>query len=205
MTVVASSRTSKTRNNPVGLLRLGLALFPALAMAITAALAGCGGISVGDQSCTEDSKVNDKDDACPYGPPGGPKVAPGGCPNIVLTDPATCTKSWDDIFPIFTGPTANCSIGGCHGEAPGPRGIYLPANDPNAFYDELKGYMGNQGYPYINDKEPARSWILCSLAGTPGGGSPMPPPSGLTAEDFAIVEEWAQCGLKKSLTGDGGI
>jgi len=202
MSPAASPRTSKSRTNPAGLL-LGLALLSAIA---TAASAGCGGISVGDQSCTEDSKVNDKEDDCPYGPPGGPKVAPGGCPNIVVTDdPLVCTKSWDDIFPILTGPAGNCSLGGCHGDAPGARGIHLPANDPNAFYDELKGYVGSQGYPYINDKDPARSWILCNLAGTPGGGSPMPPPSGLSPEDLMIIQEWAQCGLRKSLPGDGGI
>jgi hypothetical protein len=204
MSAARSSR--KTRTNPRALLRLGLLLVPLLA----SALGGCSAAYVGDQACTEDSKVNDKDDACPYGPPGGPKVKPGGCPTIEITveQSSPDCRSWDDIFPIFTGPTANCSIGGCHGEAPGARGLYLPANDPNAFYDELKSYVGSQGYPYINDKSPANSWILCNLAGTPGGGSPMPPPSGLTTADLAEVEKWAACGLPRSISApdpDGGI
>jgi hypothetical protein len=196
---VASSR----KTNPSGLRRLGLAILPALALAL---LAGCGAISVGDQSCTEESKVNDKEDDCPYGPPGGPKPQPGGCPDIPQNDPATCTKSWDDIFPILTSSTAGCSAGACHGVAPGGRAIFLPIDNPNDFYDELAGYAGNQGYPYINTKTPTRSWILCNLKGTAGGGAPMPTAGfTLTEEELGIIEEWAMCGLKKSLPSDGGL
>ncbi|MDI1476749.1 hypothetical protein [Polyangium sp. y55x31] len=195
MTARTSPRVRSRRT-----LRAALALFPVLALA---AFAGCQ-ISVGDQACTEQSIVNDKDDACPYGPPGGPKVRETGCPELTILDPSACTTAptWAEVYSILTGPSAGCTIGGCHGAAPGARGIFLSADSSDAFYDELKGYSGAQGYPYINEEDPSRSWILCNLQGTPGGGAPMPPPSGLSDADYAIIEQWALCGLRR--TGGGG-
>jgi hypothetical protein len=157
-------------------------------------------VSVGDQSCAEGVNFYDKEDDCPYGPPGGPKVKESACPNIPQeANPANCTATWTQVYELFTGPSGNCTLGGCHGEAPGARGIYLSPTDANAFYDELKGYKGSQGYAYINEMEPERSWILCNLAGLPGGGAPMPPPSGFNETDFAIIQNWAMCGLKRDM------
>jgi hypothetical protein len=181
-----------------------LLLLPTL---VLAAIVGCE-IDVGDQHCTETSNPNDTEDSCPYGPPGGPKVQESGCPNIVPEpDPANCTVTWNDVYAILTGPNANCTLNGCHGEAPGARGIFLSPTDSDAFYDELKGYVGSQGYPYINEEQPERSWILCNLSGLPGGGAPMPPPSGLGEADFAIITQWAACGLKRTgaSANDGGL
>jgi hypothetical protein len=174
--------------------RAGLLLLPALAV-VTAQ--GCQ-ISVGDQSCAVGANFYDKDDACPYGPPGGPKVQESPCPDIPQEgDPLNCTTSFADVYALFTGPTGNCTNSGCHGSAPGARGIFLSETDPNAFYDELKGYKGSQGYSYLNEDDPAHSWVLCNLAGFPGGGAPMPPPSGFNETDFALIQNWAMCGLKR--------
>jgi hypothetical protein len=181
------------------------AWFVLLTALAAAAIASCQ-VSVGDQSCTEESNPNDKEDTCPYGPPGGPKVQETGCPNIPPEpDPANCTVTWPQVYEILRGPSAGCTINGCHGEAPGARGIFLSPTDSNAFYDELKGYVGSQGYPYINEEQPDRSWILCNLTGLPGGGAPMPPPSGLGDADFAIIQQWAMCGLKRTGGVDGGL
>jgi hypothetical protein len=181
----------------------GLLLLPVLVIAVTQ---GCQ-ISVGDQSCAEGANFYDKDDTCPYGPPGGPKLIKGNqvaCPDIPQeADPLNCTTTWNDVYAILTGPAGNCTIGGCHGEAPGARGIFLSATDPNAFYDELKGYVGSQGYPYINEEDPAHSWILCNLAGVAGGGAPMPPPSGFNEADYLLIQNWATCGLSRN-TADAG-
>jgi len=196
MSRVASSTPPPLEKRKVRPVRLVLA--PALAFAAFFALMpGCQ-ISVGDQACTDQSNPNDKDDACPYGPPGGPKVQESGCPNISPeTDPTLCTVTWLDVYAILSGPKAGCTINGCHGEPPGARGLFLSPTDANAFYDELKGYKGSQGYPYINEEQPEESWILCNLTGLPGGGAPMPPPSGLDETDFATIQQWAACGLKR--------
>ncbi len=173
----------------------GLLLLSALAVVVAQ---GCQ-ISVGDQSCAEGANYYDKDDACPYGPPGGPKVKESSCPDIPQeADPLNCTTTWNDVYALFTGPAGNCTNSGCHGSAPGARGIFLSDTDPNAFYDELKAYKGLQGYPYFNEEDPAHSWVLCNLAGFPGGGAPMPPPSGFNETDFALIQKWAMCGIQRA-------
>jgi len=178
----------------------GLLLVSALVVLLAQ---GCQ-VSVGDQSCIEGFNYYDKDDACPYGPPGGPKVKESACPDIPQeTDPMKCTTSWADVYALFTGPSANCTNSGCHGSLPGARGIYLQDSDATAFYDELKAYTGSQGYPYFNEEDPAHSWVLCNLAGVPGGGSPMPPPSGFSDSDFAVIQKWAMCGLRRD-SADAG-
>ncbi|MBK9262533.1 MAG: hypothetical protein IPM54_22350 [Polyangiaceae bacterium] len=183
--------------------RAFLLLLPALGVLVAQ---GCQ-VSVGDQSCAEGQNFYDKEDDCPYGPPGGPKLIQANqvaCPDIPQeADPLNCTTTWNDVYAIFTGPAGNCSFSGCHGSAPGARGIVLSATDPNAFYDELKGYSGSQGYPYINEEDPAHSWILCNLAGVAGGGAPMPPPSGFSEADLALIQNWATCGLRRD-TPDAG-
>jgi hypothetical protein len=192
------------KTNPRRASRLTFAFAFTLASAL--ALAGCS-ISVGDQSCTESSNPNNKDDACPYGPPGGPKVKPLSCPLIPVDKvaPGCDVSSFAPIFEMFTDESrGNCSNTGCHGADPGARGIHLPDDNPTAMYDELKGYTGSQGYPYINEEEPSRSWILCNLSGIAGGGSPMPPPSGLSQSDFEVINTWAMCGLPREALGDGG-
>jgi|GEM_PF-5967480 len=174
--------------------RAGLLLLFAHAMTFAQ---GCH-IDIGDPSCAEGVNFYDKDDACPYGPPGGPRVHESACPDIPQeADPLNCTASWSDVYALFTGPVGNCALNGCHGSAPGGRGVLLPLENPNAFYDELKAYRGSQGYPYINESDPAHSWILCNLAGLPGGGAPMPPPSGFGEADFALIQNWAVCGLRR--------
>lgn len=177
--------------------RAGMLILSALAMVIAPS---CAITTGGDQSCVEGFNIYDKDDACPYGSPGGPKVKESSCPDIPqMSDPAMCTTTFADVYALFTGPNGNCTLGGCHGEAPGARGIHLVDTDPNAFYDELKNYKGTQGYAYINEAEPAHSWILCNLAGVPGGGAPMPPPSGFNEADLALIQNWAMCGLKRDI------
>ena len=50
-----------------------LAAAPFAAAIASFALGASGGCSVGDQKCGDDTLDTDLDDACPYGPPGGPQ------------------------------------------------------------------------------------------------------------------------------------
>lgn len=167
---------------------------------------------VGDQFCTEDQSPSEKDDDCPYGPPGGPKPPAGDCPNIEQDPPGTCSTDWvNDVFPIFAteGPKkASCTNLACHGSAEGPAaGVLLPPDDAKASYDALTRYEGPQKYPYVNLGDPKHSWILCNLADPPGVGQVMPdPPGEISAGEYAIVEAWAKCGMlyDKAQMGGGG-
>lgn len=170
-----------------------------LAALLAPGFAGC--LDVGDQICTESDVATDKDDRCPYGPPGGPKVPGGDCPIVVQeSDPTQCDGiTWaDSVYPILVDPLlGNCSSTGCHGEEPGARGVYVPEGDPQKGFDELSAYTNAQQLPYINIADPARSWLVCNIEGSPGGGSPMPKPSGLTdAAAIATIRQWVACGAK---------
>jgi hypothetical protein len=130
------------------------------------------------------------------------------CPDIAQ-DPNGCGTTWEDVYAIFDAPPASCTLAGCHGdESAASFGIYLPSGDAATAYASLSGYKGSTGYPYINAQDPKHSWVLCNLEGVPGGGFPMPKPSGLVdPSTLAIVQEWARCGMPgpgQSGTGGGG-
>jgi hypothetical protein len=150
--------------SPVPLRPIALTLSIALG-----ALAACN--RIGDQICEEGTDPNDHDDQCPYGPPGGPKVTEDGCPDIPQVSGPECTLSWrNDIWPAMTtfaadNGTVSCSLAGCHG----PTTVLKLPDDPEQAYQVLKGYVGQQNYPYLSDKAPAHTWILCNLHGDKGG------------------------------------
>ncbi|MFO0755274.1 MAG: hypothetical protein U0359_02210 [Byssovorax sp.] len=173
---------------------------------ILLALAACN--HVGDQICEEGTDPNNHDDQCPYGPPGGPKVTEDGCPDIPQMPGPACTLSWrDDIWPALTTGAAesdipSCALLGCHG----PKTVLKLPEDPEQSYQTLKGYVGQQNYPYLSDKAPGHTWILCNLHGDKGGGQPMPQGTRLPDALYEKVVAWAQCGepLDKPAGGAGG-
>lgn len=175
--------------------------------AVLFAFASCG---VGDQFCTVDSNPADKNDDCPYGPPGGPKPPAGDCPDIMPGDPFDCMndpKDWvHDVYPIFNDLSrAACTDGGCHGKSPGARGVFLPPDDAKTSLESLNKYQGVQKYPYVNSGNTAHSWILCNLRDPPGVGSVMPTGGyELSDADYAIVEQWARCGMVEDKGGGTG-
>lgn len=197
-----------------------VALIGSLCLGV-AALAGfsCG---VGDAVCTDHTVEEDRNDECPYGPPGGPQrkpVASEGCKNVFSDE--DCTVSFgDDVFPIlvasYTGTASGggCTLPACHG----PTGtgaskmVVAEAATPQQLYDAMAASKNENLVPYVaEDDEDA--YFLCNLKGTIGGGSAMPPNAGLTddpatAEDddhMDIMEEWVRCGMKFDAgSGEGG-
>lgn len=168
---------------------------------VVSSLLASGGCSVGDQLCTPDSNPGDKTDACPYGPPGGPKPPVSNCPDIPQKSPAECAtpKTWvNDVFPIIATDapdTAACGIATCHGNEKFYSRVFLPPDDALGTFNALTAYKGSQQYPYINPGNPAHSWILCNLEDPPGVGQVMPSPPGvITPEQIDTIREWIACG-----------
>jgi hypothetical protein len=192
-----------------------LVAFP-LASAIVALTLGPS-CSVGDAICPDNTVEENRDDDCPYGPPGGPQRK-NATKCVVALDNTNCTKTFrDDVFPVLTGAIAPRSGGGCtapncHG--PNTQGgaiLSLPAaGTPDELYNALAAFKNDAGDPYIGQDNP-NAWMLCNLTGTIGGGNPMPPSAGLTDspntteddQDLPVLQEWIRCGMKLDGMGAG--
>ncbi len=162
-------------------------LFPLLLL--LSGVAACAN-DVMDAQCTPDSPDESIDDDCPY-QQRGPQVVKRRCE--FQQEQAGTAAGWGDVFPIFLDTArGNCSAAGCHGvEEAAANGIYLPADNQQKFYDTLVNTNGSQDKPYVNQQNPADSWIHCNVAGTPGGGYFMPKPAALPSKaDALIVEDW---------------
>ena len=162
-----------------------------LLLIMGSALSGCTANDVMDGFCTPDAPDITLNEDCPYQNARGPQIPNPECKASKL-DPASAA-TWTDVFAIFVDQNrGNCSAGGCHGvEEKAAMGIFLPSNNAQKFYDNLVKTKGTVGKPYVNPDSPLESWIHCNVAGTPGGGLPMPKPAGLPSKNDAdIVEDW---------------
>lgn len=158
---------------------------------------GAGGCQndVLDAYCTPESPDITLDEDCPYSNGRGPQVKETACPPV--TGEVTGNADWIDVFSMFIAPDrGNCSSAACHGdEATAALQIFLPAGDQQRFFQTLTATKGTVGRPYVNTENPADSWIYCNVRGDPGGGFPMPKPSGLpNLEDAEIVRNWLLAG-----------
>jgi len=150
---------------------------------------------VKDAQCTPDAFEFGLDEDCPYKAAQGPQVPTVGCE--LTTDEPELAPSWLEVFETLRDVgQGNCSDSGCHGdENTAALGIWLPSDDPSGFYDALTETTGSIGTPYIDTSDPEKSWIHCNVRGTPGGGFPMPKPSGMPTEEAAnLVQDWILIG-----------
>lgn len=185
-----------------------------------AAAAGFGACEVGDAICTDHTVEEDRNDGCPYGPPGGPqRTQASGCQ--VQFDDSNCTVTFrDDVFPILTAPVnpvgrsgGGCTSAACHGPNGGGKAdLAFPSDTPTAdeVYNGMAALTDDAGNPYVAANNP-KAWFICNLRGVDGGGSAMPPTAGLSDsesaeddQDLPIIEEWVRCGMKLDGTGTGG-
>ena len=188
-----------------------------------AAMAGGAGCSVGDQICTSDSVDSDRDDDCPYGPPGGPAArTPSGdeCANIPIDMTADCSDAtWQSAFEAMITPAqldpakpgfpggAGCSESSCHdlvdfatglNTMQGADGVYMPKASAEETFNNLVAFENALKQPYIKTGEP-EAWILCNLKGSFGGGKQMGPPGTsllkYNKDPYDVIEKWAICGM----------
>lgn len=188
-----------------------------VAIAISSLVASCG---VGDQICPDDTLASDTDDECPYGPPGGPqkKKLARECPLVVFDMTDCAGVSFEtNVFPIFAidpnslqSGNGNCTSTGCHGttqDALSANGLqFADTITPLELYTRLSDYKNPQGDPYWAEGND-HAWVQCNIVASPGGGSPMPKPGGLTLEsDQTSILKWVACGMKPPGTtmGTGG-
>jgi len=148
-----------------------------------------------DPDCTQDSPDITLNPDCPYANGRGPQVKEAACPPV--TGEATGSADWVDVFSLMVAPDrGNCSSAACHGEEKSAAlQIFLPGTDQEKFYETLINTKGTVGRPYVNQENPAESWIYCNMRGDPGGGFPMPKPSGLpNLDDAETVRNWLLAG-----------
>ncbi|NUP12122.1 MAG: hypothetical protein HOW73_39250 [Polyangiaceae bacterium] len=191
----------------------------ALVTALIASAALAASCDVGDAICTDKTVEEDRNDNCPYGPPGGPqRTKSEAC--VVELDSTDCTVTFrDDVYPILVAPNfdlasgGGCTIPACHGET-GTGSIALVLAEtptPDELYAALAAVVGDNGAPYVKE-DADNAFILCNLFGRVGGGSAMPPTAGLTDdpatseddEHEAIINEWVRCGMKLDGGAGGG-
>jgi hypothetical protein len=194
--------------------RLALALALIVLGATIGPLASC---EMGDAVCPDNTVEEDRDDDCPYGPPGGPQRS-GSTKCVVALGETNCTHTFrDDVFPILVAPVAprsggGCTLPACHGaNTQGGAVLLLPEGlTPDDLYARLVAFKNDAGDPYLEQDNP-NAWFLCNLKAQPGGGNAMPKPTGLTDsaqtaeddQDLVIIDEWVRCGMKLDGTGMG--
>ena len=197
--------------------RFGLSFAVLVALPVTAALTPA--CDIGDAYCPPNTVEEDRNDDCPYGPPGGPQRKNAERCEVAF-DSAGCTVTFrDDVFPILNGSSAaprsggGCTLPGCHTEgSQGGARLLIPTGvDADGLYAALAASKNDAGDPYIAADNP-NAWFLCNLEAKVGGGSAMPPTAGLTDSpdtndddtDRAVIEEWVRCGMKLDGAGTGG-
>ncbi|MCC6556059.1 MAG: hypothetical protein IT372_24120 [Polyangiaceae bacterium] len=191
----------KIRLAPAALRRI---LVVSLTGTALAAIAAPGCIpDIGDQYCYPSSDVTDKDDRCPYGSPGGPKLTIKSCDATAAQPDCTAPPTFEQVFEILNDPAlGGCSADGCHGRET-DNAPWLPKDDPAEMHSRITSFSTPERGQYLNPATVGTptdlSWMICNLQGIDSGGSPMPPQSGLAdrnggAEAIDTVLLWAACG-----------
>jgi hypothetical protein len=187
-------RKPPSANRPVMSLSSRLATLVA-ASTLAALGAAC---DVGDQLCPEGTNYNEKDDDCPYGPPGGPKREAVACGPAPARSGGDCTGvTWSaTVFPILDNKVgAGCTNNGCHGDIQNK--VLLPPGDADAVYAALTAYrIPGVNSAYINAADPSTSWITCNLR-EPAIGTKMPLGLTIQAAEVQTIELWLGCGAPK--------
>jgi hypothetical protein len=198
--------------------RVGRSFLPCVGALFFAASLAFSACYTGDQSCSEAYNPNDKNDHCPYGPPGGPGPA-ADCPiikTIPASDPSCKINFEDDVYEIANGPNGgNCSDPnnlGCHGKAELKK--IAVWNTPQEMLDSLSRYKGEVGKgdperTYFASTAPEKSWWVCNLRGDNGSLMPRGTTPIMKPMDIAVIEHWLACGAPRKkaanvITGAGG-
>jgi hypothetical protein len=204
------TRTSSLRLTPAVLRRILVAsLTGGFLLALLAP--GCT-LDVGDQACTPSSDVLDKEDRCPYGSPGGPRLPVESCQavNPKPVDQCTAAPTWADVFALFSDTArGNCTDCNCHGNpSTSAAGLTILPEDPEKAYTAVTTFQTTQRGFYVKPGQTGASWIVCNIRGDTNGGKPMPPATSGLPDDLAAINTvlgWAECGAKQDGTPVAGV
>ena len=122
--------------------------------------------------CPDDTVEEDRDDDCPFVPPGGPQRKRADRCEVAF-DTNNCTVTFrDDVFPVLVGPLAQrsgggCTLPNCHGPNTQGGGVLLLPLDstPDQLYNAMAGFKNDSGDPYVEAATKNAS-LLGSLKGT---------------------------------------
>jgi hypothetical protein len=162
-------------------------------VAASALAALCTACAVENQRCPEGTNYNDRDDDCPYGPPGGPKVNLKVCPPVAAVGDCNGLTWTEDIYPLLE--AANCTAGACHGTTQLNK-VYLPPGNAAAVFTALTTYKGPGATFYIEPEDSRNSWIQCNL-GLSSEAIGFTMPIGSPFAGGADLLTWLGCGAPR--------
>ena len=122
------------------------------------------------------------------------------CPEPAILAIQTQQDSRADVEVILT---RSCALGGCHSGAEGASGLTFPL-DGGAWRSLVVGRrsLQNPSMELVKAGDPANSWLLLKVAGTPCGscapelgcGGRMPFNRPLAESEIATIEGWIRNG-----------
>jgi hypothetical protein len=127
-------------------------------------------------------------------------AAPSSCPELEIPTAQTPKSSRADVDTILA---RSCAVGGCHSGSEGASGLTFPL-EGGAWRELVVGRRAQQNpsMMLVQAGEPAKSWLMVKIVGTPCGtcapelgcGARMPFNRPLPDAEIATIAAWIRNG-----------